>query len=173
VRTDPVVTAHYMEKFTAHVTVVARCIAATALLLAILVCGCGRYRPVPKVLDPGAFRLVSVADLQAPGKAGLAAGDMIKVPAYFWEFVIYDPAMVRNYLAMLRHPIAWPKLEWFSVYGTPQMRTYFDRVAMDQDQRRSFDMDRLDHVMLYGGLAPMGGGLLYLRLHRLEKLEEP
>jgi hypothetical protein len=53
------------------------------------------------------------------------------------------------------------------------MRTYFDRVAMDQDQRRSSDLERLDQVMLYGELAPMGGGLLYLRLHRLEKLEEP
>jgi len=162
-----------MNKFTAHTAVVVRGMVALAVLLAILLCGCGRYRPVPKVWDPGAFRLVSVADLQAPGQAGLAAGDLIKVPAYFWEFLIYDPAMVRNYLTMLRHPLVWPQLEWFSVYGTPQMRTYFDRVVMDQEQRRSYDLDRLDHVMLYGELAPMGGGLLYLRLHRLEKLEEP
>ena len=163
----------FMVKFTVHATVVARAMGTAALLLAVLLCGCGRYRPAPKVFDPGAYRLVSVADLQAPGKAGLTAGGLVKAPAYFWEFVIYDPAMVRNYLTMLRHPVTWPKLEWFAVYGTPQMETYFDRIAMDKDQRRSSGVQRLDPVMLYGELAPLGGGLLYLRLHRLEKLEEP
>ena len=148
-------------------------VAAMLLILALLAPGCGRYRPVPQVWDPGAYRLVSVADLQAPGKAGLTAGGLVKAPAYFWEFVMYDPAMVRNYLTMLRHPVTWPKLEWFAVYGTPQMETYFDRIAMDKDQRRSSGVQRLDPIMLYGELAPLGGGLLYLRLHRLEKLEEP
>jgi hypothetical protein len=162
-----------MAKFTSNAAVVARGMGGAALLLAVLLCGCGRYRPAPGVLDPAAYRPVSITDLKTPGQAGLAAGDLVKAPVYFWEFVMYDPAMVRNYLTMLRHPFSWPQLEWFAVYGTPQMRAYFDRIAMDRDQRRSADVKRLDHVMLYGELAPMGGSLLYLRLHRLEKLEEP
>ena len=142
------------------------------LLLTMLLCGCGRYRTVPAVWDPHAYRQITVQDLKAPGRAGLATGHKIKVPAYFWEFIIYDPAMVRNYLTLLRHPVAWSQLEWFAVYGTPQMKEYFDRMVMDREQRRSYKLSRLDHIMIYGELAPMGGGLLYLRVHRLQELAE-
>jgi hypothetical protein len=148
-------------------------VAAMLLSFTLLAPGCGRYRPAPKVWDSGAYRPASVAELKTPGKAGLAAGDLVKAPAYFWEFVIYDPVMVRSYLTMLRHPITWPQLQWFAVYETPQMHGYFDRVVMDEEQQRSYKLSRLDRILLYGELAPLGGGLLYLRVHRLEKLEEP
>lgn len=143
------------------------------LMVTLAAPGCGSYRPVPRVLDPEAYRPASVAELKAPRPAGLAAGDLVKVPAYFWEFVIYDPAIVRNYLTMVRHPLSWPRVKWLAVYDTPQMHGYFDRVVMDEEQQRSAKLSRLDRIMLYGELAPMGGGLLYLRVHRLEKLEEP
>ena len=154
-------------------SILAAGIAAMILMTTLAAPGCGSYRTVPRVWDPGAYRLVGVAELKAPGPAGLAKGDLVKAPAYFWEFVIYDPAMVRNYMTMLRHPIVWRQMKWFAVYETPQMRGYFDRVVMDEDQERSYKLSRLDHIMLYGELAPMGAGLLYLRLHRLEKLEVP
>jgi hypothetical protein len=145
---------------------------AAALLLAGLLASCGRYRPAPVAVDPEAYRAVSVADLKAPRAAGLAAGDKIKVEGYFWEYLRYDPAMLRNYLTMLRHPVSWSRLEWFAVYGTPQMREHFDRMAMDPDQRRSCQLKRLDPLLIYGELASMGGGLLYFRVHRIQKLEE-
>ncbi len=80
--------------------------------------------------------------------------------------------MGRNYLTRLRHPIAWRRLEWFAIYGTARMREYFDRVAIDREQRRFYKFQRLDPVLIYGELAPMGKGLLYLRVHRMQKLEE-
>lgn len=147
-------------------------LALTAALVSVLLCGCGRYRPVPAVWEPGTYRPVSVKDLLEPRKAGLASGEKVRVEAYFWEFLSYDPAMAHNYLTMLRHPVSWPRLEWFSVYGTAQMREYFDRLAMDRDQRRTSDLKRLDHVAIYGELASMGGDLLYLRVNRVQKLEE-
>ncbi len=163
----------YLNSFFAAAPYPARMLSLFAvLLIALLLLGCGRYRAVPAAWDPEAYRLVAVQELKAPRTADLAAGHKVKVPAYFWEFLMYDPAMVRNYLTLLRHPLAWPKLQWFAVYGTPQMQEYFDRVAMDQEQRRSYRLNRLDLVMIFGELAPMGGGLLYLRVHRLEKLEE-
>jgi hypothetical protein len=142
------------------------------LTLSALFAGCGRFPPVPAVWDPQAYRPITVEDLRAPGPAGLAAGDKVKVPAYFWEFIIHDPAMVRNYLTMLSHPLTWPRLEWFAVYGTPQMQAYFDRVVMDREQRRLYKLNRLDPVLIYGELAPMAGGLLYLRMHRLQITDE-
>jgi hypothetical protein len=149
-----------------------RCIGAVALLLALLLLGCGRYRPVPAAFDPEAYKPATVQDLRSPGAAGLSAGQQVMVPAYFWQFLIYDPAMLRNYLTLLRHPRAWPRLEWCAVYGTPRMEQYFDRIAMDREQRRTYTVRRLDHVRLYGELASMGSGLLYLRVHRLENLED-
>ncbi len=142
------------------------------LVFAAFFAGCGRYPPVPAVWDPQAYRLIGVEDLRTPGPAGLVAGDKIKVPAYFWEFIVYDPAMVRNYLTMLRHPLSWPQLQWFAIYGTPEMQAYFDRVVMDKEQRRLYKLNRLDHILIYGELAPMAGGLLYLRMHRLQKVDE-
>lgn len=162
-----------MGKLTDPAIFAARGLGVAVLVLAVFLGGCGRYRPVPPVWEPGAYRPVSVGELRSPGRSGLAAGDLIKAPAYFWEFVIYDPAIGRNYLTMLRHPIIWPRLEWCAVYETPQMRGYFDRLVMDAGQRRAYQPSRLDHVMVYGELAPLGGGLLYVRVHRLEKLEEP
>lgn len=142
-----------------------------AALISILLCGCC-YRPVSARWEPGTYRPASVKDLLEPKQAGLASGEKVRVEAYFWEFLSYDPAMVHNYLTLLRHPISWPCLEWFSVYGTAQMREFFDRVAMDREQRRASDLKRLDHVAIYGELASMGGDLLYLRVNRVQKLEE-
>ncbi|MDI6854935.1 MAG: hypothetical protein QME75_15185 [Deltaproteobacteria bacterium] len=161
-----------LEVFRQYVHLTWAAILLIVLIAAAFCFGCGRYAPVPAVWDPQAYRQITVEDLRAPGPAGLADGDKVKVPAYFWEFIVHDPAMVRNYLTMLRHPLAWPRLEWFAIYGTPNMQAYFDRVVMDKEQRRLYKLNRLDHIMIYGELTPMAGGLLYLRMHRLQKLEE-
>jgi len=149
-----------------------RILVSGLLVLVLLGGGCGRYQPVPAVVDPHAYRQVSVKALKAPGPAGLAAGDKIKLEAYFWEFVNYDPAMLRNYLTGLRNPIAWSRLEWAAVYGRPQMRDYYDRVVLDREQRRDYRLKRMDHLLIYGELAPMAGGLLYLRVHRVARLDD-
>jgi len=138
-----------------------RILVSGLLVLVLLGGGCGRYQPVPAVVDPHAYRQVSVKALKAPGPAGLAAGDMN-----------YDPAMLRNYLTGLRNPIAWSRLEWAAVYGRPQMRDYYDRVVLDREQRRDYKLKRMDHLLIYGELAPMAGGLLYLRVHRVARLDD-
>ncbi len=133
---------------------------------------CGQIRPVPEGLDTGAYTPITYQDLLARGQIGLASGQKIKLPAYFWQFVTYDPAMVPNYLNLLRYPLTWPDLQWFAIYGTPDMQGYYDRVVMDDDQRRSYRLQRLDRIMIYGELANLGPGLLYLQVHHIDKLEE-
>jgi hypothetical protein len=135
------------------------------------VAACGQLPPLPAQVDLAGYTPITYHDLLAPGQAKLKAGQKIKVPAYFWEFLTYDPDMVRTYLNMARHPLSWYKLEWFATYGTPNMQGYFDLAALDSSQKNSYRLHRLDHVMLYGELAPLGPGL-YLRVHHIEKIEE-
>lgn len=134
--------------------------------------GCGQVKGVPAVWEPETYVPVTVQQLLNPAQSGLSSGQRVKAPAYFWEFLTYDPAMGRNYLNLAARPLTWRKLNWFAVYEKPQMRGYFDLMAVDREQRPAFRVKRLDRVLVYGELAKMGGGLLYVRVHRLENLEE-
>jgi len=139
--------------------------------LSLLLAACGQLPPLPAQVDSEAYAPITYQDLLAPGAAKLQAGQKIKVPAYFWEFLTYDPKMVRNYLNMLSHPLSWPKLKWFATYGTPDMRGYFDLAALDPSQKKVYRLHRLDHLMIYGELASLGPGF-YLRVHHLERIED-
>lgn len=141
----------------------------TGMLL--LLAACGQLPPLPAQVDLEGYTPITYQELLAPGAAKLQAGQKIKVPAYFWEFLTYDPKMVRNYLNMLSHPLSWYKLKWFATYGTPDMQGYFDLAALDPSQKKVYRLHRLDHLMIYGELASLGPGF-YLRVHHLERIEE-
>ena len=134
---------------------------------------CGELRPVPAPIEPEAYKAIDYQDLLDPGKAGLQAGDLIRVKAYFWQFLTYDPAMVRNYLTLPRYPIRWYKLRWFATYGSERMEGYYDRAAMSPEQEEQYkDIKRLDPILIYGELSPLRPGV-FLQVHHLEKIEEP
>lgn len=135
------------------------------------VSACGQLPPLPAQVDTESYAPITYQELLAPKTANLQAGQKIKAPAYFWQYLTYDPAMVRNYLDMLRHPLSWPYLEWFATYGTPDMQGYFDLAALDPSLLKDYKPRRLDHIMIYGELASLGPGL-YLRVHRIERIEE-
>ena len=143
----------------------------------ILLCGlfglsaCGELRPYPAAFDPQAYTPIAYRDLQDPGPAGLQAGQQVRVQAYFWQYLDYDPAMVRNYLTLLRYPIRWYQLQWFATYGTPELTGYFDLAAMTPEQADQYKFKRLDPVMLYGELARLGPGL-YLQVFRIDPITE-
>jgi hypothetical protein len=137
----------------------------------ILLSACGEVRLLPAVIEPQDYPLIAYEQLLDPGPAGLKAGQKIKVPAYFWEFLSYDPAMVSYYLTLARHPLSWYKLQWFALYGTEDMKGYYDLAALAPDQRKLYSLKRLDHIMVYGELASLGSGL-YLHVHHMEKIEE-
>lgn len=145
-----------------------------AALLAVgllLFSACGEVRPLPATIDPGAYTPISYQQLLAPGQAGLTAGQRVRVPAYFWEFLTYDPAMVKNYLTLARHPLSWSRLSWFAIYDSREFKGYFDLAALDADRLHLYPLKRFDSIVLYGELAALGGGL-YLHVHHLEKMEE-
>ena len=139
--------------------------------IVLWVSACGQLPPLPAQLDTESYAPVTYQELLAPKTANLQAGQKIKAPAYFWQYLTYDPAMIRNYLDMLRHPSSWPYLEWFATYGTPDMQGYFDLAALDPSLVKDYQPRRLDHIMIYGELASLGPGL-YLRVHRIERIEE-
>ena len=91
--------------------------------------------------------------------------------AYFWQYLDYDPAIVRNYLTLFRYPIRWSQLKWFSIYDTADFTGYFDLAAMTPEQAEQYKLKRLDHVMLYGELAALGSGL-YLQVFYIEPITE-
>ncbi len=86
----------------------------------VLVCACGELRPVPE-FEAQAYKAIDYQDLLDPAKAGLQAGDLVRVKAYFWQYLTYDPAMVRNYLTLPRYPVRWFNLRWFATYGSERM----------------------------------------------------
>jgi len=133
--------------------------------------GCGQLRPFPATLEPQDYAPIAYQDLLAPGPAGLQAGQKVKVPAYFWQFLTYDPAMVRNYLTLPRYPLRWYKLQWFATYGSQEMKGYYDLAALNEAQLHLYKLNRLDHIMLYGELSSLTPGL-YLQVHHIEKIEE-
>jgi hypothetical protein len=142
----------------------------------IILCGllglsaCGELRPHPAAFDPQTYTPINYRDLLAPGPAGLHAGQKVRVQAYFWQYLDYDPALVRNYLTLFRYPIRWYRLQWFSTYDTADLTGYFDLAAMTPEQAEQYKLKRLDHVMLYGELAGLGSGL-YLQVFHMEKID--
>lgn len=146
------------------------------LLLAaclVWVSACGELRPVPEGFDAPAYKPIDYQDLLDPAKAGLKDGELVRVKAYFWQLLTYDPAMVRNYLTLPRYPIRWYRLRWFAIYGSEQMTGYYDLAAMSPEQAEEYKtIKRLDHVLIYGELSPLRPGV-FLRVHHIEKVEEP
>jgi len=143
----------------------------------ILLCGllgfpaCGELRPHPAAFDPQAYTPIAYQDLLAPGPTGLKSGQQVRVKAYFWQYLEYDPAIVRNYLTLLRYPIRWYRLKWFATYDTADLTGYFDLAAVTPEQAEQYKLKRLDPVMLYGELARLGPGL-YLQVFHIEKIAE-
>ncbi len=147
-------------------------ILATLLLLgALWAGGCGRIDRVPAVLEAAGYEEVTLSQIRDPREARRLEGRRVKFPAYFWQDLHYDPAMLRNYAMLAGHPLAWWALKWAALYETPQMQGYYDRLAMDREQRERLKLKRLDRLMIYGEVTSMGPGLTYLRLHRVEELE--
>jgi hypothetical protein len=146
-------------------------VATILLAWALLALGCGEVRPLPQAIEPQDYTEITYNRLLDPGAAGLGAGRKIKVSAYFWQFLDYDPDMVRDYLNLAHHPLRWLRLQWFALYGSPDMRGYYDRAALDKDRAKLYPLHRLDPVMVYGELSDLGPGL-YLHVHHLEKIEE-
>ena len=134
---------------------------------------CGELRPVPEGFEAPAYKPIDYQDLLDPAKAGLKDGDLVRVKAYFWQYLNYDPAMVRNYLTLPRYPINWYRLRWFAIYGSEQMTGYYDLAALSPEQAEEYKaIRRLDHVLIYGELSPLRPGV-FLRVHHIEKIEEP
>ena len=146
-------------------------LAAALITLVLTVAACGQFPPLPAHFQPDSYAPITYQELLNPGDANLQAGQMIKVPAYFWQYTDYDPDMVRNYLDLLRYRLSWYRLEWFATYGTADMQGYYDLAALAPSLARDFKPHRLDHIMIYGELASLGPGL-YLRVHRIEKIKE-
>jgi hypothetical protein len=134
-------------------------------------CNCGQLRPQPATFDPQLYTPIEYQDLLSPRAAGLSAGQKIRVKVYFWQYVDYDPAMIRNYLTLLRYPIRWYQLQWFATYGTPNLTGYYDLAAISPAQAEKYPVQRLDPVMLYGELSQLGTGL-YLQVFHIEPIEE-
>jgi hypothetical protein len=134
-------------------------------------CACGELRPRPAAFDPQVYTSIEYQNLLAPRQAGLHAGQKIRVKAYFWQYLDYDPAMVRNYLTLLRYPVKWYQLRWFATYGTADLTGYFDLAAVTPEQADRYKLKRLDPVMLYGELARLGPGF-YLQVFHIEPIAE-
>jgi hypothetical protein len=143
------------------------------ILLAALVglAACGELRPHPAAFDPQVYTPIDYKDLLAPGPAGLQPGQKVRVQAYFWQYLNYDPAMVPNYLTLLRYPVRWYQLQWFATYGTADLTGYYDLAAMTPEQADTYKLKRLDPVMLYGELARLGPGL-FLQVFYIEPIAE-
>lgn len=142
---------------------------AALVVLCLLVGGCGGVRALPGQFNPAEYTPVEFALLQQDS-ASLKAGQLIRTQAYFWQFLTYDPSPQYYYFNQLRHPRSWSDLEWFALYERPDMTGYFDRGAMSYEQRLQFDLKRLDYLIIYGELIPMGGSRLYLQVHHLERV---
>ena len=132
---------------------------------------CGELRPHPAAFDPQAYTPIAYRDLLAPGPAGLQAGQQVRVQAYFWQYLDYDPAIVRNYLTLFRYPVRWYQLKWFAIYDTADLTGYYDLAAITPEEADRYKLKRLDPVMLYGELARLGQGF-YLQVFHIEKIVE-
>ena len=139
-----------------------------AVVLA-LVSSCAELRPLPAATEPQAYTPIDYQALLHPRQAGLQDGQLVRVQAYFWQFLDYDPDMVRNYLGLVRHPLGWPRLHWFALYGSEEMQGYYDLAALDASRLHFYQLHRLEPIMIYGQLSSLGPGY-YLQVHHLDKL---
>lgn len=143
-----------------------------SLLLALaMTAGCGRLGQVPATLVPEEYQEVSLAQLRDPAAARPLVGRRVCFEAFFWEYVTYDPALLSNYALLARHPRRWWGLRWASLYESPRMQGFYDRLAMDADQKARLQVRRLTRLRLYGEVLPLGPRLTYVRLHQAEELE--
>lgn len=136
-----------------------------------LACACGELRPLPAAVDPQEYTPIEYQELLAPGQPGLHAGQKVRVKAYFWQDLLYDPAVIRNYLTLPRYPIRWYELRWFATYGSDDMRGYYDLAAMTPEQEKLYQLKRLDPILIYGEMSVLKPGL-YLQVHHIEKITE-
>lgn len=145
------------------------------ILLALAVCqaasACGELRPAPPNFEAQAYRAIEYQDLLNPAQAGLQAGDLVRVRAFFWQYLTYDPAVVSNYLTLPRYPVSWYRLRWFALYASEKMDGYYDLAALSPEQEKQYKIKRLDHIQIYGELSPLKPGF-FLRVHHIEKIEE-
>lgn len=146
------------------------CLALAGCLAALT--SCGELRPVPATFAPQAYRPISYQDLLDPSRAGLKAGDLIQVRAFFWQYLTYDPAMARNILTLPRYPVRWYRLRWFATFASEKMAGYYDLAALSPKQEKLYTLKRLEPILIYGELSPLRPGL-FLRVHHIEKIVEP
>jgi hypothetical protein len=141
------------------------------LLAAALTAACGRLGQVPPALAPDDYQEVSLAQLRNPAAAQALVGRRVRFPAFFWEYVTYDPAMCSNYALLARHPRGWWDLRWAALYESPRMQGFYDRLALDAAQQTRFRPRRLTRLLIYGEVLPLGPRLTYVRLHQAQELE--
>ena len=141
-------------------------------LLPGLLAGCRHLPPAPEGFNPEDYTPVTIAQLREPHKAGLARGQRVRVEGYFWQFLEYDPFMGAQYLATLRHPLAESRQRWAALYESAQMQGYCDRLVLAREQRRDWDLKRLEHVRIYGQMTSLGFGILYLQAHQVDRPDE-
>ncbi len=147
--------------------------AVLILLLALLpggAAGCRHLPAAPEGFNPEDYKPVTLEQLQDPRRAGLSKGQRVSVAGYFWQYLEYDPFMVARYLAVARHPVAQGRLRWAALYGSPQMQGYYNRLVLTPEQRREWDLKRLEHVRVYGQLDNLEFGFLYLQAQHLDRL---
>lgn len=144
---------------------------AGLLVTVALTMGCGRLGQVPARFVPDDYQEVSLAQLRNPAAARTLVGRQVRFEAFFWEYVHYDPAMLSNYALLARHPWGWWNLRWASLYESPRMQGFYDRLALDVGQEAQFRPRRLTRLMIYGEVLPLGSSLTYVRLHQAQELE--
>jgi hypothetical protein len=142
------------------------------LLLPGLEAGCRHAQPVTGVFNPREYTPVTIEQLQAPKQSGLLPGQKVSVEGFFWQYLEYDPFAVPEYLALVRRPLLESRWRWASLYASPQLQGYFDRLALSRKGLRELDLKRLEHVRIYGRLAHLPFGILYLQAQHVERLDE-
>ncbi len=144
---------------------------AGLLLILTLTAGCGRLGQVPPRFLPEEYQEVSLGQLRDHAAARALSGRRVRFQAYFWEYLAYDPAMLSNYALLARHPRSWWNLRWASLYESPRLQGFYDRLAVDVGQQTRLKPRRLTRLLIYGEVLPLGARLTYVRLHRAEELE--
>jgi hypothetical protein len=129
---------------------------------------CGNLRPVPAEFSAADYTPIDF-ELLVRDSPSLRPGELVRCQAFFWQFLTHDPAPQYYYFNQLRYPLRWVELEWFALYQNVDMTGYFDRGVMSQAQSLEFKPQRLDHLIIYGELVPMGGNKFYLLVHHLER----
>jgi hypothetical protein len=146
------------------------CLAAALICVCLLLApGCGTLRPVPEPFDAQAYTPIDYQDLLHPDQAGLHDAQKVRVQAYYWQRLTYDPAIVSNYLTLARYPVEWYQLRWSAIYGAEDMHGYYDLVAMTKEQVDRYKLKRMEPIMIYGEISKLSPGL-YLLVHHIEKI---